>query len=66
MTTTTTSPKYLLSEMMRILGPQDVTDDEAAAMLAILQQAWDRKHGAVFDADVIDLELVRRHPRWRR
>ena len=43
-----------------------MTDDEADAMLAILQKAWDRKHGAVCEAVVIDLNLVRRHPRWKR
>jgi hypothetical protein len=64
--TTATSPKCLLSDLMQEVGPKDVTEDEAAAMLGILQQAWNRKHGAVFDGDVIDLNLVRRHPRWRR
>lgn len=64
--TSTTSPRRVVSELLQQLGPNDVTDDEAAGLLSILQQAWNRKHGAVFHADVIELDLVRKHPRWRR
>ena len=61
MTVTIATAKYVLGQLLNELGPDDVTDEEAATMAAILQKAWDCKHEGV-----INLDLVRRHPRSRR
>ena len=55
----------LLREMTRSVKPEHLTDDEIAAMAAILKAAWDRKQEPI-QAGVVYLDSVRSRPRPRR
>jgi len=55
----------LLREMTRSVKPEHLTDDEIAAMAAILKAAWDRKEESI-RARVVYLDLVRSRPHARR
>jgi hypothetical protein len=46
------------------VGPRDLTDDEIAAMVSILQPVWDRIQA--LPVGVVDLDLVRSRAHWRR
>jgi hypothetical protein len=50
---------------MDAVGPSDLTDDEAAAIIAAVTPAWERKYRR-FSADIVDLDLVRNHPTRNR
>ena len=54
-----------IREMMVTVKPDDLTDDDAAAMAAILKAAWDRKQEPI-QAGVVYLDSVRSRPRPRR
>ena len=55
----------LIREMLKTVKPNDVTDDELAAMVEILRTAEARKRESI-RARVVDLDLVRSGRRTRR
>jgi hypothetical protein len=56
---------WLIREMMQTVTPDDLTDDEAAAMVEILKAAVDRKQEPI-RAGVVYLDSVRSGRRARR
>jgi hypothetical protein len=69
MTTATSATREqnirVIREMMETVKPKDLTDDEAAAMVAILRAAVDRKQEPI-RAGVVYLDLVRSRRHARR